>query len=118
MEALHKTGHIDAAIIFCGYLKVQHSNVKKDTLIWICDVKLRLFNLSGVFQILDNAITFIIVTQETWQMRYPQPLNQSWKKKVIEIAAYAFAYPSTRARLSSSVDSVQCGKQLLLQFLE
>jgi hypothetical protein len=55
-------------------------------------------NLRGVFRVSYQHQKFYFVTLETRQAIYPSPLNQSWNKKVLEIAANALAIPSTRAR--------------------
>ena len=99
VEALYKTGHIDAAII----IDVRKFNTAMSRAALFGSVMSRFdgSNLSGVFRVSYQHQHFYFVTKETRQVMYPSPLNQSWKKKVLEIAANALAIPSTRARPST-----------------
>jgi hypothetical protein len=98
VEALYKTGHIDAAIIIdVRKFNTAMSRAPLFSMMSWFDGS----NLSGVFRVSNQHQHFYFVTQETMQVMYPSPLNQSWKKKVLEIAANALAIPSTRARPST-----------------
>ncbi|KAI2510949.1 hypothetical protein MHU86_3421 [Fragilaria crotonensis] len=99
VDVLRKTGHIDASII----IDVRKFNTAMSRAALFGSVMSRFdgSNLSGVFRVSYQHQHFYFVTKETRQVMYPSPLNQSWKKKVLEIAANALAIPSTRSRPST-----------------
>ena len=103
MEALQKSGHIDASIP----IDVRKFNTAMSKASAFGSVMSRFdgSNQSGVFRINYQHHHYYYLTQETKQAIYPFPLNQVWKERVLEIAANALVIPSTRARPQATVDS-------------
>ena len=96
VEALQKSGHIDASIP----IDVRKFNTAMSNASAFGSVMSRFdgSNQSGVFRINYQHHHYYYLTQEMKQATYPCPLNRVWKERVLEIAANALVIPSTRAR--------------------
>ncbi|KAI2489704.1 hypothetical protein MHU86_24871 [Fragilaria crotonensis] len=96
VEALRRTGHIDAAIV----IDVRKFNTAMSKATTFGSVMSRFdgSNQSGVFRVNYNHQHFYYITNETRQVSYPNPLNKAWKERVLETASNALVIPSTRAR--------------------
>ena len=55
-------------------------------------------NLTGVFRITFRHQHFYFLTQPSRQVSYPSPLDNSWRERVLEVAANILVIPSTRTR--------------------
>jgi hypothetical protein len=103
VEALQKTGHIDASLS----IDVRKFNTAMSRAPLFGSVMTRFdgSNNSGVFRVSFQHQHFYFFTQETRQVKYPSPLNQAWKEMVMGYAANVRHIPSTRARPAGIGDS-------------
>jgi hypothetical protein len=103
VEALRKSGLIDASLI----IDVGKFNAAMSKSASFGEAMHRFdgSNTTGVFRIKFQKSFYYCFTDKSRQIKYPCPLNNAWKEKVIEAAANVLVVPSTRARPTSTVDS-------------
>ena len=96
VEALQRTGHIDAALAIdtCKFNATFAKSGSFGSLMSRFDGS----NHTGVFHVRYQHRQYYYFTEEKRQISYPSPLNRAWKERVLEAAANVFSIPSTRAR--------------------
>ena len=95
VEALQKTGHIDAGIVID--VRKFNTAMSKAPLFGSVMTRFDGSNQSGVFRVTYHHQHFYYLTQETRQAVYPSPLNRAWRDRVVEVAANVLTIPCTRA---------------------
>ena len=112
VEALKKSGYIDAELTFTT--RQFNAAFAKSGSFGSVMSRFDGSNHTGMFRVSFQHQHYYFLTQETKQATYPSPLNQAWKKRVLDIAANVLVIPSTRARpstvdittvLATSIDS-------------
>ena len=96
VEALRRTGHVDASIII--NVRKFNSTMSKSRLFGSVMTRFDGSNPTGVFRIDFQHQFFYYFTDPSRQVEYPRPLNGAWKERVLEAAANVLMIPSTRAR--------------------
>jgi hypothetical protein len=93
VEALRKSGLIDASLI----IDVGKFNAAMSKSASFGEAMHRFdgSNTTGVFRIKFQKSFYYCFTDRSRQIRYPCPLNNAWKEKVIEAAANVLVVPST-----------------------
>ncbi|KAI2489380.1 hypothetical protein MHU86_25204 [Fragilaria crotonensis] len=106
VQALMKSDLVDASLI----IDEKKFNTAMSKSISFGEVMQRFdgSNMTGVFRITFQKKFFYFFTEESKQIRYPFPLNNAWKERVMDAAANVLAIPSTRSRPSTSHDDHTC----------
>ncbi len=98
VEALQKTGHIDAALAI-DTRKFNATFAKSGSFGSLMS-RFDGSNHTGVFHYQHRQYYYF--TEEKRQISYPSPLNKAWKERVLEMAENVFSIPSTGQDLLQS----------------
>jgi hypothetical protein len=101
VEALKKSGYIDAELTFTT--RQFNAAFAKSGSFGSVMSRFDGSNHTGMFRVSFQHQHYYFLTQETKQATYPSPLNQAWKKRVLDIAENVLIIPSTRARPSTGI---------------
>ena len=103
IEAIKKSGHIDACILID--VRKFNTGMSKSSLFGELMTRFDGSNLTGVFRINYQHQYFYYFTKETRQVAYPRPLNGRWKEKVLQNSTNVLVIPSTRSWRPSTVEN-------------
>lgn len=103
VEALRKTGHVDACIVV-DKRKCNASMSKSSLFSSVMTSRFDGSNPTPRVLRINFKHPFFTISPE-WQVSHPRPLDHAWKEKVLEAAAQLLAIPSKRARPPALLES-------------